>query len=69
MTPRHLGWVTEWEMVLTTETEIQEGGRDWEQRVWVSGLDTLSRSACGISWGHLDLWILRSEQKSVWRRG
>lgn len=45
MTRRHLGWV------LTTETEIQERGRDWEQKVWVSGLGTLSRSACGISWG------------------
>ena len=52
--------------VLAVETEIQERGRDWEQKMWVSGLDTLSLGCLWSMLGHSDLWVLCSE---VWARG
>lgn len=39
MTARCQAWGTEWMLVLTTETKIQEGEWVREQKMWVSGLD------------------------------
>lgn len=41
ITANHLAWVTEWMLVGTPETELQEGELVWEQKRWVLGLDTL----------------------------
>lgn len=41
-------------LVLTTETKILEGEWVWEQKMWVSGLDTWMKGACGTSRG---TWI------------
>lgn len=53
MTRRCQAWVTEWKLVLTTETKIQEG----EQQMGVSGLDTLSIRCLQDIQGNLDLWV------------
>lgn len=52
--------------VLAVETEIQERGRDWEQKTWVSGLDTLSLGCLWSMLAHSRLWVLLPE---VWATG